>query len=520
MMLDTAEDLLCAAIMVMILSATVAWGQERTVLTFLHFNDTYSISPNSKGSGGFAPLQTLLKQEIEHAKGPTFITFGGDAISPTALSGVTQGAHMIELLNAVGTEVAVPGNHEFDFGPEVLQERVQASRFPWLAANVVRKSDGKICCGMQEHILVNMGSIKVGMFGLLTEETMGYSSMGPNMIKPYKEVAEQQVRALRDQGAEIIVAVTHLAFREDISLAKVKGIHLILGGHEHVVYAYYGNDVDDVLVLKVGQDAEHLGVVELPVERGAQGVTVRVPTWKVLPVQAIQPDQDVQVIVSKYEKQEQDLKVVIGKTNVPLNAMEALVSGKETSMGDVITDAMRHATKTDVALLHGFNFRSMKKGAGENLTHLDILEALPFANTVVVVELTGAQLRAALEHGVSGINSENYRDLSRFLQVSGLRFTYVPARPARDPACPPRVKGSRLTKVSVADAPLDEKRKYRVAINNFMAEGGNDYCMFINAPRINTSSPPRLLTDMVVDYIKQMGEVNPQPVRITESSSK
>ena len=519
-MVSMTTRLLYAVIIAVLCSTTMARGQERTVLTFLHFNDTYLISPNPKGLGGFAPLRTLLKQEIANARGPTFITFGGDAISPTALSGVTKGAHMIELLNAVGTAVAVPGNHEFDFGPEVLQARVQESHFPWLAPDVVRKSDGKICCGMQEHMLVNMGGIKVGMFGLLTKETEGYSSMGPNTIKPYKEVAEQQVRALRDQGAEVIVAVTHLGFQEDISLGKVKGIHLVLGGHEHVVLAYYGNDVDDLLVLKVGQDGEHLGVVELPVERGERGVTVGVPTWKVLPVQGIQPDQEVQSIVSKYAKQEQDFKVVIGKTSVPINAIEALMSGKETALGNVIADAMRQATKADVALIHGFNFRGMKKGVGEPLTHLDILEALPFANTVVVVELTGAQLRAALEHGVSGIRATNPRELSRFLQVSGLRLTYDPARPARHSACPPRVKGSRITQVSVADAPLDDKRKYRVAINNFMAEGGNGYCMFLNAPRVSAPGLSRLLTDMTVEYIKQSGAVSAQPVRITGASGK
>lgn len=517
-MLGTIQRWLGTALIVPLLSTTTSWGQEQTVLKFLHFNDTYTFMPNAKGLGGFALLQTLLKGEIEQAKGPTFITFGGDAISPTALSGVTKGAHMIEFLNAVGTEVAVPGNHEFDFGPAVLQQRVQTSRFPWLAANVVRKSDGKVCCGMQANLLITKGGFKVGFFGLLTEETDGYSSLGPEvMIKPYQQVAEQQVQALRAQGADIIVAVTHLAFAEDISLAQVKGINLVLGGHEHEVYAYYGKDL---LVLKVGQNEEHLGVVELPVERSERGVTVRAPTWRVLPVRDVQPDPSVQPMVSTYAQQEAGFNVVIGKTQVPLNTIEALTTNQETPLGDVIADAMRQATKADVALIHGFNFRGMRKGAGENLTHLNILEALPFANTVLLVELTGAQLRAALEHGVSGVNSTNPREFSRFLQVSGLRLTYDPTRPARTPECPPRVKGGRVTQVLVADAPLNEKRTYRVAINDFMAEGGNGYCMLANAARVRSGNAPGLLTDMVVDYIKQTGEVNKQAVRITATTSK
>jgi 2',3'-cyclic-nucleotide 2'-phosphodiesterase (5'-nucleotidase family) len=485
----------------------------------LHFNDTYTFMPNDKGLGGFAPLQTLLTQEVRAAKGPTLITFGGDAISPTALGGVTKGAHMIELLNAVGTQVAVPGNHEFDFGPAVLQERVQASRFPWLAANVVQKSNGAMCCGMREHILVNMGGLKVGIFGLLTEETEGYSSVEPNQIKPYLAVAAQQVQALRSQGAEVIVALTHLAFEEDIALAKTKSVHLILGGHEHVAYAYYGNDVNDVLVLKVGQNEEMLGVVELPVERGPSGVTVRPPTWKVLPVNQA-PAPKVQTLVKKYAAQEDALKTVIGKTNVPLNTIAALVRGVETPMGDVITDAMRQETKADVGLIHGFNFRGMQKEAGASLTHLNVLETLPFANTVVVVEMTGAQLQSALEHGVSGFGSTNSRDLSRFLQVSGLRMTYDPTRPARAPGCPSPAEGQRVSAVTVGDAPLEMEKTYRVAINDFMAEGGNDFCMFASAPRVKTSGPAPLLTDVVVATIKQNKEVNQQSARITAASGK
>ena len=506
-----------------LLCATVGWGQERTVLTFLHFNDTYAFEPNAKGIGGFAPLHTLITREIAAAKGPTLVTFGGDAIAPTALSGVTQGVHMIELLNAVGTQVAVPGNHEFDFGPTVLQARIKESTFPWLAANVVQPTDGTPCCGMRAHTLITMGGFKVGIFGLLTAETEGYSSLDANRVTPYLAVAAQQVSALQAQGAEIIVALTHVAFDEDVELAKkVKGIHLILGGHEHVAYAYYGNDVNDVLVLKVGMDAEMLGVVTLPVERGAQGkVKVKAPSWNVLQVQDLPPSPPVEAIVQRYAAQEATFtKATIGTTRVPLNTIEALVRGIEIPMGDVIADAMRQGTHAEVGLIHGFNFRGMTKDAGAALTHLDVLETLPFANTVAVVDVTGAQLQDALEHGVAGIGNPNPRTLSQFLQVSGIRVTYDATRPARSAGCPTATVGQRITAVSVGDAPLDPKKTYRVAINNFMAEGGNGYCMFTTAPRVALTPPTPLLTDLVVATIKQRQEITAQPARITAAPSR
>ena len=513
--LGTTQRIICA-ITAIILSATLAWGHEQTVLTFLHFNDIYTFSPNSNGVGGFAPLKTLIDREAENAKGPTMVTFGGDAISPTAMGGVTTGAHMIELLNAVWTEVAVPGNHEFDFGPEVFHKRVEESRFPWLGANVLTP-DGEVCCGMKEHILVDMDGIKVGVFGLLTETTAGFSSTGTNIFRPFKEVAEEQVRALKEKGAEVIVALTHLSFEEDRSLSKVDGIHLVLGGHEHDPYAYL-NSKKEWLALKVGWNGEYLGVVEIPVDRGENGVRVKAPSWKVLAVQDLKPDGDVQSLVRGYELKQDKFNVVIGKTNTPLNTILALVAGKETSLGKAIADTMRKGTEADVALIHGLNFRGMTREAGENLTHLNILDAIPFANTVVVVELTGAQLKDTLEHGVSGINSPNPRELSRFLQVSGIQFEYDPAGNPRGPGCPASLGGARIKKVTIAGASLDAGRKYRVAINNFMAEGGNGYCMLAEAPRLGGKGDGGLLTNMVVEHIKEIREVKKQPARITKLS--
>ena len=112
-----------------------ATGAEAARLTFLHLNDVYVVAPKD-GRGGFAPLMTVLQEERAKAGGAAITTFGGDLLSPSILSTITKGAHMIELMNAIGLDAAVPGNHEFDFGSEVLARRIDESRFAWLAANV------------------------------------------------------------------------------------------------------------------------------------------------------------------------------------------------------------------------------------------------------------------------------------------------------------------------------------------------------------------------------------------------
>ena len=141
---------------------------EATTITLLHCNDVYLLDP-VKGQGGFAPFMTLLRQE--RARNPASITtFGGDLLSPSILSGLTKGRQMIEVTNAIGVEVAVLGNHEFDFGPAVAEERIRAASYPWLGSNVLG-SDGKPAVGAADLWLKEVGGYRLGFFGVLTPET-------------------------------------------------------------------------------------------------------------------------------------------------------------------------------------------------------------------------------------------------------------------------------------------------------------------------------------------------------------
>ena len=483
-----------------------------TVLTFLHFNDTYTYGPNANGMGGFAPLKTLLDREIKRVGGPTLITFGGDAISPTALGGVTRGAHMIEFLNSVGVAVAVPGNHEFDFGSPTLQERLRESKFPWLAANVMG-ADQAVCCGMKDHIIVDMGGIKVGIFGLMTEDTTWASRLGAVTLRPVADVTSEQVRALRAAGAEIIVAVSHISFEEDRTLSETAGIDLVLGGHEHDGYAYF-NSEKTTLALKVGWNAENLGVVELPVVRTDKGVIVKAPSWRVISVQDIPPDPAVEALVQKNDALSNTLRAPIGTTSTPFNTVLALVAGTETPMGAAATDAMRQKTGADVALLHGFGFRGVEKKAGDPISRLDLFEALPFDNEVVLLELSGAQLLDALEHAVSGFGDANPRLLSRFAQVSGVSFKYDPRGKARRSGCLAGAQGKRVTEVIVGSSPLRPTAKYRVAVVDFMAEGGNGFCMLNGTERLTLTGEHKLISHLA-DYITDKKTIVQQPARIT-----
>jgi len=205
---------------------------EPVTITLLHTNDVYEIAPKD-GRGGLADLMTLLTRE-RAAAAHSITTFGGDLISPSVLSGLTQGAQMIELYNLLGTDVAVLGNHEFDFGPELVAQRIEESDFPWLGTNVLGP-DGKPAVGTVDLHVIDVGGYRVGFFGLLAPETDVLSAPGPGItFAPTIATAETAVEQLKEQGADVIVALTHDDFADDRALASsVEGIDLILGGHDH-----------------------------------------------------------------------------------------------------------------------------------------------------------------------------------------------------------------------------------------------------------------------------------------------
>ena len=196
---------------------------DQVTLTFLHCNDVYEISPR-EGRGGFAPFMTLLARE--RARNPhTITTFGGDLLSPSVMSGLTKGRQMIELTDALGVQVAVVGNHEYDFGPELAAERIRASSFSWLGTNVLGP-DGEPASGMADLQLIEVAGYRIGFFGVLTPATATLSQPGPaiSFASP-GIVAEAAVRLLREMGADLVVAMTHLGAADDRTLvASVPGI--------------------------------------------------------------------------------------------------------------------------------------------------------------------------------------------------------------------------------------------------------------------------------------------------------
>ncbi len=272
---------------------------ERIVrVTLLQLNDVYQISPVDKGGrGGLARVSTLRKRVMEKSPNTIFL-FGGDTISPSVASRVFKGRQMIALWNAIGLDYAVLGNHEFDFGDEVLLERMRESRFVWLGSNVIDRKTEKPFGDMPTYVIREFDGVKIGIFGLLLPETAKISNPGPDVefLDPFK-TAEKLVPEMRRDGADVVIALTHLTMGQDKKLARSASIDVIIGGHEHELLESLSGRTP---IFKMGSDARNLGRIDLNIEwRSGKLQSI---DWEIIPVTSdVSEDPEVEAIVREYE---------------------------------------------------------------------------------------------------------------------------------------------------------------------------------------------------------------------------
>ena len=492
-----AASVLCAAV-----SATAAVlaplpaHAEPVALTIVHVNDLDRLD-GSGDRGGVARLATVVEEIRAGSAGRVLVTHGGDAISPSLLSSFDKGAHMIDLLNRIGIDAMVLGNHEFDFTPAVTVERIAEAAFPVLSSNAI-EPDGTLIDGVTGHLLLEAGRYEVGVFGLTTTTTAIKSSPAPVTFRPAVEVAAEQARMLREAGADLVIALAHADRAEDAALMRQGAVDLLLSGDDHDVKIEVGRKTTFV---ESGAQAEFVSVVEIAMDtvEGRRGPRfVWEPSFRVVNTASVAPHPGIQAVVDEYlARLSQELDVEIGATTVALDSRRGTLRNGEAAIANLITDALRAATGADVALYNGGGIRGGKVyPAGAVLTRRDVRTEMPFGDKTVVLEVSGALLLEALEHGVSEVED----GAGRFPQVSGMAYRFDASRPA----------GRRIAGVTVGDAPLDAARTYRLATNDFLGGGGDGYAMLARAPRIIDANAGALGAAQVIDAIAAAGEVAPR----------
>jgi len=442
-------------------------------VTLLQLNDVYQFAPVELGTrGGLARVLTL-KNEIQKESPNTLLLLSGDTISPSVESITYKGAQMIDAWNAIGLDYSVFGNHEFDFGPDELLKRMQESKFKWLAANVIDKKTGRPFGGAEPFVIREFDGVKVGLFGLTLEETKTTSRPGPDVefLSPC-ETARKMVTELHSRGAKTVVALTHLSMSEDKEVARCAEVDVIIGGHEHTLLESSSGGAP---IFKMNADARDLGEINLNISKTTGAVESI--DWKVIPVtSAIKDDVSFAAINRKYGAIMKELAQVVGRTTVELEARSAAGRTGETNVGDFIADSFRAAMGADVGLINGGSIRADELIRPGVLTSRNVLSILPFKNRVVKIEVDGATLRQALEHGVARTAED--AEPGRFPQVSGVRFTFDATRPA----------GSRIVDLAMTgrNPVFDPNKKYTIATNDYIALDGGDGYAVLKSGRLLT----------------------------------
>ena len=466
---------------------------ETVKLTILGVGDIYSFG-GAKDRGGFARLNAVAKAE-KAANPNTIYVFDGDMFSPSLLSGFDKGAHTVELTDIVPFDIAVPGNHEFDFGTEQFLANMKLAKYPWAALNITH-ADGSPIEGLGGTIVKDIAGLKVALVPVAQDTTPEVSSPGDWKFGKTVEAAIAGAREARAAGADLVIGVVQADHSDDRAIMASQAFDVIMSGDDHDFMTAYDGITAYV---ETSTEAKYLDPLDLAVtisEKDGKRTVTWEPTFRFIDTKTVTPDPETQTMVDGLkDKLDKSLNVEIGTTETPLDSRRNVVRTEEAAIGDLIADAMRGANGAYIAITNGGGIRGDKQyPAGTVLTRRDILTELPFGNVTVVTVITGQQLKEALENGVSQVED----GAGRFPQVSGLKMV-IDLKQA---------KGSRVLSVTVGDKPLDPAATYKVATNDFMLHGGDGYTALAGGKVLIGPDEGKLMANTVIDAIAAAGKVD------------
>lgn len=489
--------MLCGLVYSAAADTTATEQSPEGAIVILHTNDIHCAVDDNIGYAGLA----AYKKQLEARYGADYVTLvdAGDAVQGGNIGTVSQGSYLVDIMNQVGYDLAVPGNHEFDYGMETFLALVEEAQYPYLSCNFVSLTTGEPV--LEPYVMYTYGDTRVAYVGISTPETFTKSTPAyfqdgeGNYIYGFCEGEEGQalydqvqdtVDAAREAGADYVVAVGHLgmngiteAWSSPAVIAHTTGIDLFIDGHSHESYQTTATNRDGEEVPLAQTGTKLAGIGQVVIDPAADTITCTLVSADEVGV----PDEAIQAYIAGIQAEYQaELDRVVATSEVTLVALDEadnwLVRVQETNLGDLCADAFRVVLDADVGLMNGGGIRA-DIDAGP-VTMGDILDVYTFGNEACLVQVTGRQLLDALEFSV-----RDYPEASgAFLQVSGLTYTINPAIPSHvvtnDQGEFVSVAGEyRVQDVLVDGQPLDLAGTYTVAGHNYMLKASGDgFTMF------------------------------------------
>jgi 5'-nucleotidase / UDP-sugar diphosphatase len=487
-------------------------------VTILHTNDSHArVEPATSGGqeiGGRSRLVSAALSELAVAENPLVLD-AGDVFQGTLYFNVYEGLADLAVMNYLGYDAMAVGNHEFDRGDGPLAEFARLAQFPLLAANLDVSGNEKLKDLIKPSTVVEVDGQSIGIIGAVTADLPTISSM-PDTVKmrPLRESIQEEINRLTADGVNKIVVVAHVGWREEAELiAGIRGIDVLVGGHSHSLLGTFdrpipgnptpmdasypvrrvGADGRPVLHVTAWEWSKVLGKLIVTFDENGYVSAVGEESKPIVIDNSFPKDPYVETLIAAFRRPIVELaNREIG--NVPTLIERGNHLQGESAMGNLIADAMREATKVNgsvAAFMNAGGIRAQFE-AGP-LTFGEAVTVQPFANTLTILDLTGAQLKAALEHGVRLMPEASGALLH---PSAGTSYRVDPSKPA----------GQRVFDVIVAGEPLDLDKTYRLTFNSFTAGGGDAHEVLKGATgyRYDTGL---IDLDALTEYIKKQNGV-------------
>jgi 2',3'-cyclic-nucleotide 2'-phosphodiesterase (5'-nucleotidase family) len=450
-------------------------GSRQPDLVILHFNDFHSqILPLGGENDRHAGAARLVKAIRDQRSPNSLVLFAGDLLQGSPFSTAFRGETELAVFGRV-IQGAVLGNHEFDYGISNLRALLGRTPYPVLAANV-RATNG-VPLPVSRAWLTTVAGVPIGIIGLVTTETPITThplNVEGLQFLPEAPEARRLAARLRARGARVVIALTHLGLEADRQLAReVPGLDLIVGGHTHSVLPD-GERVNGVLIAQAGAQGAFLGRIELFLDHPQGRLTNARARLIAMRGDLPEDGRALQTIAGFQARLDRHWKRPLGRAAVRLDGDRDNVRTRETNLGNLLCDVMLDASGAEIALVNGGGIRA-PIAAGQ-VTVADVQAVLPFANTLVTIEMPGSVLLAALARGASAHDGAGH-----FLQVSrGMRV---------------EIAGETLVSAGLNGRLIEPARVYKVAVSDFIAAGGDGFAMFKNLPALDSGY---LLSDLLI----------------------
>lgn len=507
-------------------------------LNILHFNDwhsriegnnkyesTCSAEEETKGEciGGAGRLVTAIAQERKKLEGQNVLLLNaGDSFQGSLFYITYKGTAEEEFLNQIKPDAVTLGNHEFDDGESALVPYLDKAQFPVVSANVLPNDKSGAAGKIKPSIVVEVGGQKIGIIGAVTNDTPELASPGPNIaIADDVKSITAEVEKLKAQGVNKIIAVTHIGYRRERDvIAKIPGIDVVVGGHSHSLLSNidpkaegpYPTMVDNpdgskVPVVQAASYSKYLG--EFKVVFDDNGNVKEASGDPIFLDKSITPDPAVLARIKELGAPIEALKnKEVAETTEAIDGSRENCRTKECAMGNLVSEAILDRVKgqgVEIVVSNGGGLRaSIDKGT---VTMGEVLTVLPFQNTLATFQISGKDLVAGLENGVSQVED----GAGRFPQVAGLKYAF-------DKSVAPNA--GRVKSVEVMEggawAPINPDKDYLVATNNYVRQGGDGYKVFADKAKNAYDYGPGL-EQVVADYLAAHRPYTPKlDGRITE----